>query len=140
MRHPYEDILHLPHHQSVTRKKMSMIDRAAQFSPFAALTGFDASIQETRRLTEQEAELDIDAVAMLNEKIQRIHELEPESPRIAITCFVPDLRKQGGAYTQVTGRVRKVDEHRKILCLENGMEIPFSNIYDLRGDCFDIDG
>lgn len=137
MKHPYEDILYLPHHRSATRKKMSMLDRAAQFSPFAALNGYEASIRETQRRTESPAELETDAVVMLNEKILRLRTAEKESPQITVTCFVPDLRKQGGAYQQISGCVRKVDEKCQSLLLEDGTEIPFSRIYDLRGDIFD---
>lgn len=140
MSHPYEDILHLQHHQSATRKKMSMIDRAAQFSPFAALTGYEASIRETQRLTDSRVELDTDAIVMLNEKIQRLYEAQNGSPQIAVTYFVPDLCKQGGEYKQITGCVRRADKNHQLLILENGMEIPFSDIYDLCGDFFDKEG
>ena len=137
MTHPYEDILYLPHHQSPSRKKMSMVDRAAQFSPFAALSGYEASIRETQRLTEEYSELSTDAIKILNEKMRHLLQTERESPTITVTYFVPDPRKQGGSYRKITERLKKVDQTHQMLLLENGMEIPFVHLYDLQGDFLD---
>ena len=117
MTHPYEDILYLPHHQSPSRKKMSMVDRAAQFSPFAALSGYEASIRETQRLTEEYSELSTDAIKILNEKMRHLLQTERESPTITVTYFVPDPRKQGGSYRKITERLKKVDQTHQMLLL-----------------------
>ena len=92
----YDDIIHLPHHVSRIHPQMSMEDRAAQFSPFAALTGYDAAIVETARLTAQRVELDEYERQALNKKLQFISEHLNEHPKVSITCFVPDARKEGG--------------------------------------------
>ena len=98
----YNDIIDLPHHISTTRPRMSMLDRAAQFSPFAALTGYDAAIKETGRLTGQRIELTEECRAVLDRKQQVLLENLAEHPEVSVTYFVPDERKSGGAY--VTGK------------------------------------
>lgn len=123
----YDDIIHLPHHVSPTRQPMSMHDRAAQFSPFAALTGHDAAIQETARLTDSQVQLDVDGVAMLDAQLQQLVRLE-ELPEIKAVCFVPDWKKSGGTYVTVTGTVKKVDCHRQQILLEDGNILPFDRI------------
>ena len=128
---PYDDILHLPHHVSPKRKKMSMIDRGAQFSPFAALTGYEAAIQETGRLTDRDFELDVDGKAMLDEKIRKIRDRIQQRPEITAICFVPDERKAGGAYREIRGRVVKVDSLNQCLILEDGMVLDFCRIYEI---------
>ena len=107
----YNDIIDLPHHISTTRPRMSMLDRAAQFSPFAALTGYDAAIKETGRLTGQRIELTEECRAVLDRKQQVLLENLAEHPEVSVTYFVPDERKSGGAYVTVAGRVKKVDEY-----------------------------
>ena len=101
----YDDIINLPHHVSATRPRMSMIDRAAQFSPFAALTGYDAAIKETGRLTDRRIELTEDSRAAMDRKQQLLVENLADHPEVSVTYFVPDERKAGGAYITVTGRV-----------------------------------
>ena len=108
----YEDILNLPHHVSETRPRMSMEDRAAQFSPFAALTGYDAAIAETARRTDRFVPLEEDRKAVLNGKLQLLAELQDTRPEIALTYFEPDERKPGGVYRRITGRVKRVAEPR----------------------------
>lgn len=134
MKGPYDDIIHMPHHVSATRKPMSALDRAAQFSPFAALTGYDAAIRETGRLTDNAVDLDVDGKAMLNEMLQRLSERQETRPEVTITYFVPDDRKTGGAYTTVTGRVKKLDPNTQILLLTDGTEIRFSRILEIAGE------
>lgn len=134
MKGPYDDMLHMPHHVSPTRKRMSMIDRAAQFSPFAALTGYDAAIRETGRPTDDAVELDADGEAMLNETLQRLFELQQTRPEITVTYFVPDARKTGGAYETVTGKLKKLDPHRQVLLLTDGTEIHFHRILEIDGE------
>lgn len=134
MNHPYEDILHLPHHVSKTRPQMSLLDRAAQFSPFAALTGYDAAIRETGRLTEEKIQLDEEALASLNQKIQGLlHHLE-EQPLVTITYFQKDEKKSGGAYLTITGRVRKLDGYQRVLVLQDRTEIPLDDILTLEAE------
>lgn len=123
----YDDIIQLPHHVSPTRRPMSMHDRAAQFSPFAALTGHDAAIQETARLTDDQIQLDVDGVAMLNQQLQQLVRME-ELPAIKAVCFVPDWKKTGGAYVTITGTVRKVDPHQQQILLEDGRILLFDRI------------
>ena len=132
----YEDILYLPHHVSGTRRRMSMTDRAAQFSPFAALTGYDAAIRETQRQTECSVELDAEEKAMLNNRIRMLSRLLKLRPTITVTYFVPDQKKSGGAYECVTGQVWKIDPVGQTLFLEDGTVVGFERIRALEGDIF----
>ena len=111
--HRYDDIIHLPHHVSTAHPPMPAADRAAQFSPFAALAGHEAAIRETARLTDERAELDENAKAVLDEKLRMIQEMLPAHPEITVTYFQPDAKKSGGAYVSVTGRVKKLDLYRQ---------------------------
>lgn len=133
----YADIINLPHHVSTTRPRMSMVDRAAQFSPFAALTGYDAAVKETARLTNERIELTDENKAMLDGKLQMILEQLPQRPEVTITYFVPDRKKTGGAYISVTGVVRKIDEYAQSIVLEDGTEIPIEQIYEIESDLFE---
>lgn len=124
----YDDILSLPHPRSRKRSPMSMQDRAAQFSPFAALTGFDAAIEETGRLTDCRPELLDYENAQLDQMLTRLLELLPQRPQVTVTCFVPDNKKSGGCYATVSGRVQKIDLYRKFLTMTDGREIPLMDI------------
>ena len=108
-----------------------MVDRGAQFSPFAALTGYEAAIQESGRLTDRGFELDVDGKAMLDEKIRAIRDRIQDRPEVTVTCFVPDTRKAGGAYRDVRGRVVKVDALNQWLVLEDGTILDFHRIYEI---------
>lgn len=130
----YDDIIQMPHHVSATRKRMSMLDRAAQFSPFAALTGYDAAIRETGRLTENAIDLDVDSKAILNEKLQNLSALQEAQPEITVTYFVPDERKNGGAYVTVTGKVKKVDPYEQVLLMTDGTAVCFRRILEIDGE------
>jgi len=132
----YEDIINLPHHVSSTRPQMSMADRAAQFSPFAALTGHDAAIKETARLTDSRTELDEEALSILNMKFQMLIEKMDCEPTVTISYFKPDERKDGGAYLEATGVLKKMDEHERILVLTNGQKIRMDDVIDIEGDIF----
>ena len=132
----YDDIINLPHHVSATRPRMSMIDRAAQFSPFAALTGYDAAIKETGRLTERRIELTEDSRAALDRKQQLLVDNLADHPEVSVTYFVPDERKAGGAYITVTGRVKKVDDYQRLLILTDGTKIPLDEILDMESELF----
>ena len=124
----YDDIIHLPHHVSKTHPQMSMGDRAAQFSPFAALTGYDAAIAETARLTNQRVELDEYERQALNEKLQVISEHLKEHPKVMITYFLPDDQKDGGEYVTVTGNIKKLDDYEHRIVLMDGSRILMEDV------------
>ena len=109
----YDDIINLPHYVSATRPQMPMLDRAAQFAPFAALTGYDAAIKETGRLTDEKIEMDEEALNILNMKFQILVDNLHDEPEVSFTYFKPDERKAGGAYLEVTGTVKKVDDFER---------------------------
>ena len=132
----YNDIIDLPHHVSATRPRMSMIDRAAQFSPFAALTGYDAAIKETGRLTDERIELSEESRIVLDRKQQLLLDNLADHPKVTVTYFVPDERKAGGAYVTVTGRVKKVDDYQRLLLLTDGTKIPLDEILDMESELF----
>lgn len=127
----YEDIIHLPHHRSKKHAPMPLIDRAAQFSPFAALTGHDAAIRETARITDRKIELDEYEIAVLDEKLHQIKEKLIIHPEITVTYFRPDLRKDGGEYVTITSSVKKMDEYTKALIMEDGTRILIEDIIEL---------
>ena len=132
MEKKYAGIAGLPHHVSRVHPQMSMEDRAAQFSPFAALTGYGDVIQETQRLTDEKIELDEEALAMLDEKYQMLMRRMDEHPVVQITYFQPDERKEGGAYVHVTGVVRKVDGVMKKMVMQDGTEIEMGEILNVK--------
>lgn len=133
MKGPYDDIINMPHHVSAKRSRMSLADRAAQFSPFAALNGYEASIEEMRRTVDKPVELDVDGIAILNEKIQRLAGILDQQPYITVVYFVPDERKTGGAYISATGYAKRVDPYEKAIIMADGTEIAFYRIYDIEG-------
>lgn len=134
----YGDIIDLPHHVSDTRPRMSMLDRAAQFSPFAALTGYEAVLRETGRLTDDYTELDEDARALLDEKLRWVSEHLAEGPEVSITYFQPDGRKEGGAYVRAVGKVKKFDGYEQNVVMEGGTKIFIKRIADIGCGAFDI--
>lgn len=131
MTNSYADILHLPHHVSSTRPQMSMEDRAAQFSPFAALVGYDAAIDETVRQTEEQLILTEDRKAELDQSMQQLLRQLDRHPEVAVRYFVPDSRKAGGAYLRAAGRVKKVDFFARVLFFMDGTQIPLDDIVEL---------
>lgn len=134
----YEDIINLPHHVSSTRPKMSMIDRAAQFSPFAALTGYDAAIKETGRLTDSKIELDDEGLNDLNMKFQFLLEHLKDEPEVSITYFKADEKKAGGAYLEAIGIVKKLDDFERLITMQDGTKIPMDDILNIDGDAFSV--
>ena len=130
--HEYDDIIDLPHHQSPGRPHMSNQDRAAQFSPFAALTGYGDAVKETERLTEGKIELDENEKAALDEKLRFLLETGSRQ-QISITYFMPDGRKAGGAYLTVTGSIKKINGLERIIMMEDGTVIPMDDILDIQG-------
>lgn len=135
--HRYDDIIGLAHHVSATRPRMAMSDRAAQFSPFAALTGHDAAIRETGRLTHARIELDESQKTVLDEKLRLVFECIEERPEITVVFFQPDDRKSGGAYVSITGYVKKLDTHQQSLMMDDKTVIPLDQIYEIDGELFD---
>ena len=133
----YDDIIHLPHHVSKTRPQMSMEDRAAQFSPFAALTGYDAAILETGRLTEDKLELGEETQAILDRKQRYLAEIIDTKPEITVTYFVPDEKKSVGAYSTVTGFLKRIDEYERELVLTDGRKIQLDAIFDIESGEFE---
>lgn len=132
----YQDIINLPHHVSQKRPHMSMTDRAAQFSPFAALTGYDAAIKETARLTDHRMELNEEEQQKISERLTLLKSHLDESPVVEITYFVPDERKSGGEYRTVTGVVKKLNEFHRTLVMTDGTRIPVEEIAELGGVMF----
>ena len=140
MENKYDDIIHLPHHQSRTRPHMSLHDRAAQFAPFAALPGYGDLVRETARLTDTMVELSEDEKEKLDRSLAAAaHSLKQGvRPEAMLTCFVPDERKEGGRYEVYTGRVKRIDTVRRVLILqeedpENGVrEIGFDQIISIQ--------
>ena len=127
----YDDIIDLPHHVSATRPRMSRLDRAAQFAPFAALTGYGAAIKETARLTDERSELGEYELMELNADIHMLMECIDEHPQVKITYFKPDERKDGGAYLTVKSRAKRLNEYERFILLEDETEIPFDDIYKI---------
>ena len=124
----YEDIIALPHHVSASHPQMSLADRAAQFSPFAALTGYEDAIDESARLTEEQIELDENAREELDEKLRQIRECGEAHPEITVTYFQKDARKDGGAYVTLTDRVKKIDEYARMISFMDGPVVRIENI------------
>ena len=132
----YDDIIHLPHHVSKTRPQMSMMDRAAQFSPFAALTGYDAAIKETGRLTDEKIELGEETKAVLDRKQRYLSDMISVQPEITVTYFLPDEKKSGGTYLAVTGKLKRIDEYERMMILTDGKKIPLDDIMDIESNLF----
>lgn len=125
----YEDILHLSRPQIPGRARMSLLDRAAQFSSFAALTGYEQVIEETARLTRPAVQLEQDRVAELDAALHAV--AQRELPEVELTVFVEDGRKSGGEYVHMTASVKTVDSCRRCLVLSDGRCIPFDRLYAL---------
>ena len=125
--HAYDDIIRLPHHVSEKHPQMALSDRAAQFSPFAALTGYEAAVDEAARLTDEKIELSEDRIAAIDALLAS---LQP-GDAVSAVYFVPDKRKAGGAYLSVSGSVKKIDSIGGVLSLTDGESIPFEDIFTL---------
>lgn len=133
----YDDIIHLPHHVSGTHPHMAILDRAAQFSPFAALTGYDAAVRETARLTDERVELDEYMKDVLSHKLKIIADRIKEHPEIEITYFQPDDKKEGGAYVTAIGVAKKIDEYERTVLMTEGIVIPIDEIISIDGRIFE---
>lgn len=132
----YNDIIDLPHYQSKKRTQMSLHDRAAQFSPFAALTGHDEAIKETARLTDKKIELDETTKTLLNEKFNFIMEHIYNQPEITVTYFIPDTLKSGGMYVDFAGKVKKYDYLNRVLHFTDNTEIKVDDISEIESEIF----
>ena len=133
----YDDIINLPRHVSSKRPPMTAINRAAQFSPFAALTGHDAAIKETARLTEERIELDEYTKDILNHRLQILADSIKGHPEIEITYFQPDAKKNGGAYVTATGTAKKIDIYERVVIMIDGTVIPIEEIISIEGQIFE---
>lgn len=127
----YEDIINLPHPTSKKHPRMSRQNRAAQFSPFAALTGYEAEIREMARQTEKKKQLSEDQWDMLNEKIMELLKLPHKPVRAVVTYFVPDPKKEGGTYRKKDCYIDKISMEKRVLLLENKEKIFFDEIWDI---------
>ena len=128
--HRYDDIINLPHHVSTVHPSMSDSNRAAQFAPFAALTGYEDAISETGRLTDQRIELDEDRRMLLDERLQMIMQKE-DGQEVKVTYFVEDERKEGGEYVTVTGSVKRIDMVNRAMILTDGKVIPVDDVIEI---------
>ena len=129
--HEYDDIIDLPHHVSEKHPQMPLADRAAQFSPFAALTGYDAAIVETARPTDARRELSEEQKQIINRKLHDLQEHIQSAPCVTVVFFQPAARKAGGTYRTVFGCVKKVNDTLAVLEMADGLSIPFQDILSL---------
>lgn len=136
----YDDIINLPNPTPTCRPRMSALDRAAQFAPFAALTGYEAVVAEAARLTDDRLELSEDMKIILNDKMQMIVDNLDKEPFVTVRYFVPDKRKAGGAYVEVSGIVKEIDEYERCIVMTDGMKIPIEQVRAIDGEllnCFE---
>ena len=133
---PYEDIVNLPPHISKKHPQPSMMDRAARFAPFAAITGYEEMVLEEARVTEERIDLDEGTLSLLNEKLNMIQEFLDEEPEVTITYFEPDKKKSGGAYVNITGIVKRIDEYEHFVIMTDGKKIRIEDIFALESDLF----
>lgn len=132
----YDDLIYLPHPVSRKHPPMSAMDRAAQFSPFSALTGYEAVLREAGRLTDSRAELSEYSRDILDQKQKILLDAAPTYPEITITYFIPDRRKQGGAYGTLKGNLKKIDLARRVIILLDGTEVSLDDVADIQCELF----
>lgn len=149
--HRYDDMLHLPHHVSRRHPPMTLANRAAQFAPFAALTGYDAELEEAGRRTDRRIELSESERALLDERLRLLQAwlsrmpgkwaapATPDftMPEVTVTYFIPDERKEGGAYTAITGTLRRIDPIQRTLLMTDGTDIPLDDVLQISSNAFD---
>ena len=134
--HRYDDLLNLPHHVSAVHPHMSLYDRAAQFAPFKALTGYEDDVEESARMTDVRIDLDEDRIEHLDARLQLLEDHLAEAPTVSLTFFQPDSRKDGGSYETVSDVVKKIDAIQRCIILKNGQIIPIDSIFDIDGELF----
>ena len=132
----YSDMLHLPHQKSKKRPHVPISHRAAQFAPFAALTGHDRAIREVARLTTDKVELDQCSLDRLNEKLQLLRMNLPHQPVVSIAHFQQDEKKLGGAYLTTKGIVKKIDDYQNLIVMTSGTVISITDIFDI--ECHEL--
>ncbi len=135
-KHRYDGIINLPHHRSETHPHMSAHNRAGQFSPFAALVGYDDAVEETARLTGSKISLGDDELDELNRKLSALAEVISERPEVTVTYFKPDELKDGGEYVTVTKGLKKIDKFERCLVFTDGTNVPFDNIFSIECELF----
>ncbi len=128
----YDDIINLPHHVSAVRPHMPMQDRAAQFQPFRALTGYEDAVRETARLTEEKPQLTEEEKAILDARLQKLADKIAGQPRVTLTYFQPDKKKAGGEYVATTGKLKKINDFEGVLILTDGERIFMEDILDIQ--------
>ena len=133
---PYEDIVNLPRHISKIHPQATMADRAARFSPFAAISGYEDMVKEAARVTEERIDITDATKELLNEKLNMIIEFLDEEPEVTITYFEPDKKKTGGAYVSITGVVKRIDEYERIVLMSDDKKIRIEEIYAIESDLF----
>lgn len=133
---PYEDIVNLPRHISKIHPQATMADRAARFSPFAAISGYEDMVKEAARVTEERIDITDATKELLNEKLNMIIEFLDEEPEVTITYFEPDKKKDGGAYISITGTVKRIDEYERIVLMSDDKKIRIDEIYAIESDLF----
>ena len=131
----YDDIINLPHYISKKHPQMSMEERAAQFAPFAALVGYEDAVEETARITTKRIELNEEEKNILDMKLQMLNEqiLVQIHPSVIIMYFIPDLKKDGGKYIKISGTVKRIDEYKQLIILDDKTEVPISEIISITG-------
>ena len=132
----YDDMINMPCPTSPRHPRMPRADRAAQFAPFAALTGYDAAIDETGRLTDQKIDISEDMREKLDLKQNFLADIIDDQPEISVTYFVPDKKKSGGAYITANGRLKQIDEYEQFIILTDGKKIPIQEVYSIESDLF----
>lgn len=130
----YEEIINLPHHESSTHQRMSLINRATQFAPFAALNGYEEEIQETARITKQKINIDSGLREIINNKLNIINQNIKFHPAITITYFVKDSSKEGGVYQTATYNIKKIDTYHQLITCTNNTKINFADILNITSD------
>ena len=133
---PYEDIVNLPRHISKVHPQATMADRAARFSPFAAISGYEDMVKEAARVTEERIDITDATKELLNEKLNMIIEFLDEEPEVTITYFEPDKKNDGGAYISITGTVKRIDEYERIVLMSDDKKIRIDEIYAIESDLF----
>ena len=134
--HKYDDIIELPHHVSKKHPPLSRASYAAQFSPFAALTGYDRIVAEAARTTDERIELGEAEAALLSLKLKLTAEHAKEHPAVTLTYFKRDERKEGGAYVEKTGAVKRIDEIDRTVIFTDGAKINTDDVTDIKGELF----
>lgn len=127
----YDDIINMPHHISKKHPRMSLENRSAQFAPFAALTGYEDEVEETARLTDKRIEITDEMKTEINIKLKTIQEKIYTKPKVTITYFIPDSKKEGGSYKTVTSNVMKIDKYKQTIILKDKTEIPINFITNI---------